>query len=444
MALESVRLAWKSPAGRGPRWLPLAVAFCAGASLAWASVHTRLESSTPAADEVLALAPAEIELRFSGPVNDALSSVFIVASSGDSLRVSLATPGADGKILRGQLPPLPDGKYSVRWRTVSADGHPVEGDFSFAVAAAGHAAESDQEAVVESAGAEADPAEEREARSEGPGAGTVLLAGLGLACLLGFAGLLWYCGSLPLLGTRPIGGVVRGLGWAALFFLAGDLLGWVVRVAPGGSGSGGISAALGSAVGLTGLGRVLLVGLALAAVRRSGRMAAGLALVAVVLGAFSGHSATISPWITAPANAIHLGAVSIWLGGLLLLVLVPSGDSQEPGTVHLGPVVQAVSSAALLAVVLIAASGMIQSAVFVGGLEAFTGSTYGRGVLAKWAGLAVLIGFGAFHRLRVLPGLAESGDGSGLRRTVRVETIVMLAVVMLAAWLARVSPPAWH
>ncbi|MCL7970500.1 MAG: copper resistance protein CopC/CopD [marine benthic group bacterium] len=444
MALESVRLAWKFPAGRRPRWLPLLVALCAGASLAWASVHTRLESSTPAADEVLSSAPEEIELRFSGPVNGALSSVFIVASTGDSLRVSLSMPGADGRTLLGELPPLSEGEYLVRWRTVSADGHPVEGEFGFTVAAAVAPGESNREADSESQGGEVAPAGQRDTLPQGPGAGRVLLAGLGLACLLGFAGLLWYCGSLPFLGTRPIGGVVRGLGWAALFFLAGDLLGWVVNVAPTGSGSGGITAALGSAIGLTGLGRVLLVGLALATVRRNGRVAAGLALVAVVLGAFSGHSATISPWITAPANAIHLGAASIWLGGLLLLALVPGGDARESGTDQLGPVVRAVSSAALLSVVLIAASGMIQSAVFVGGVEAFTGSTYGRGVLAKWGGLAALIGFGAFHRLRVLPRLAESGDGRGLRRTVRVETIVMLAVVMLAAWLARVSPPAWH
>jgi putative copper resistance protein D len=95
-------------------------------------------------------------------------------------------------------------------------------------------------------------------------------------------------------------------------------------------------------------------------------------------------------------------------------------------------------------VVLIAASGIIQSAWLVGDLEAFTGTTYGRGVLAKWMGLAVLMGFGALHRFRVMPALERDGNGRGLRRTVRLETIVMLAVVMVAAWLARVSPPAAH
>ena len=63
---------------------------------------------------------------------------------------------------------------------------------------------------------------------------------------------------------------------------------------------------------------------------------------------------------------------------------------------------------------------------------------------AASAGLIVLVGFGALHRTRVIPAFERDGDTAGLRRTVRLETIVMLAVVMLAAWLARVSPPAGY
>ena len=107
-------------------------------------------------------------------------------------------------------------------------------------------------------------------------------------------------------------------------------------------------------------------------------------------------------------------------------------------------VARAVSAAALLSVILIAASGIIQAAWLVGDLAALTGTAYGRGVLAKWAGLFVLIGFGALHRFRVVPALERVGDGRSLRRTVRLEAIVMLAVVMVAAWLARVAPPATH
>jgi putative copper export protein len=43
-----------------------------------------------------------------------------------------------------------------------------------------------------------------------------------------------------------------------------------------------------------------------------------------------------------------------------------------------------------------------------------------------------------------MPHLEEEGNVRVLRRMVRLETIVMLAVIMVAAWLARVSPPAGH
>ena len=427
-----------------------------GATVAWASVHIRLESSVPAAGAVLTTPPERLELRFSARVDEALSSVVLVRPSGDSVHVSVAAEGEDGRILVGAVAALTDGEYLVRWKTVSADGHPVFGEFGFTLS--GVAAGTTEAAGAESgAGAadlagQADPGGQPAPRGEPaaarvagtPSAGTVLLAGLGLLCLLGFAGLLWHSGSLPLLAEPRIGRAVSALGWGALLLLAADLVRWVWTVVPAGTGFTGLEAALGAGTGFVGLSRIALVGLALILLPRRGRTAAALALASVLIGAVAGHSAAISPLILVPANAVHLGAVSIWFGGLVLLVLAPDAPSNGSEAWHFVAVARAVSAAALLSVVLIAASGIIQSAWLVGDLAALTGTVYGRGVLAKWAGLAVLIGFGALHRFRVMPALERDGDRRDLRRTVRLETIVMLAVVMLAAWLARVSPPAAH
>jgi len=74
-----------------PRRVGVAVSLFAGvavgATLAWAAVHIRLESSVPAASEVLTSAPDLFELRFSGPVNEALSSLVLVDPAGDSVNV---------------------------------------------------------------------------------------------------------------------------------------------------------------------------------------------------------------------------------------------------------------------------------------------------------------------------------------------------------------------
>ena len=426
-----------------------------GATLAWASVHIRLESSAPAAGSVLTTAPERIELRFSARVEVALSSVVLVSPTGDSVPLSVAAEGADDRILVGSVDDLVDGEYVVRWKTVSADGHPVSGEFGFTLSgipagtteAAGTGVPTDAAEVVERADADQARAEFREPEAAvalTPSAAAVLPAGLGLLFLLGFAGLLWHSGSLPLLAEPRVGRAVSALGWGALLLLAADLVRWIWTVVPAGTGFAGLTAALSTGTGLVGVSTIALVGLALALLYRNGRAAAGLALASVLVGAAAGHTATVSPLILMPANALHLGAVSIWLGGLLLLVLAPEGPTDGSDAWRFGAVARSVSAAALLSVVLIAASGIIQAAWLVGDLSAFTGTAYGRGVLAKWAGLAVLIGFGALHRFRIMPALERDGDARALRRTVRLETIVMLTVVMVAAWLARVTPPAAH
>lgn len=433
----------------------LFAAATAGATLARASVHIRLESSTPAAGAVLTTAPERLELRFSARVDVPLSSVVLVLPSGDSVLVGMTAEGADGRVLVGTTTDLVDGDYVVLWKTVSADGHPVSGEFGFTLSAApggtteapGKATDAGGAAVAGPADPDHQPADVDEPETVvafTPTATAVGLAGLGLLCVLGFAGLLWHSGSLPLLAEPRIGLAVTALGWGALLLLTGDLVRWVWTVVPPGTGFTGVAAALSAGTGFVSLGTIALVGLALVFLHRNGRAAAGLALAAVLVGAGAGHAATVSPLILIPANAVHLGAVSIWFGGLLLLVLAPQAPTDGSEAWRFAAVARSVSAAALLSVLLIAASGIIQAVWLVGDFAAFTGTAYGRGVLAKWAGLFILIGFGALHRFRSMPALERDGDGRALRRTVRLETIVMLAVVMVAAWLARVSPPAAH
>ncbi|MDP2483282.1 MAG: copper resistance protein CopC [Candidatus Palauibacterales bacterium] len=426
--------------------------------LAWASVHTRLESSVPSADEVLSTPPERFELRFSEPVNVALSEFLLISPAGDSMAVALDAEG-DDRILVGDVPLLENGRYGVRWRTVSADGHPVSGEFGFTLSVAAAESRVPANSAADSGAAEAEDITPTDSASilagrdrvpnptdleTAPPTGAALLAGLALIAVLGFAGILWYCGALPLLREPRIARAVWAFGWAALLLGAADLIAWVIRVVPPGAGLESVRAAVGSNTGLVSLGRLALLGVALGTLRRWGRAAAGLALGAVLIGAASGHAAATSSWITMPANAVHLGAVSLWLGGLLLLVVAPDGPTDGSNSWHFGGVARAVSGTALLAVLLVVASGTLQSALYVGNLAALTGTTYGRFVLAKSAGLVVLVAFGAHHRYRVMPHLDSGGEGRVLRRTVRLETIVMLAVVLLGAWLARISPPAAH
>jgi methionine-rich copper-binding protein CopC len=94
-----------------------------------ASAHSDLEDSTPAAGSTITTAPTEITLAFGEIVRGGFSTVVVTGPDG--------VPYGDGKAravdktLTQPVTPLASGKYTVAWRIVSADGHPLQGAFTF-------------------------------------------------------------------------------------------------------------------------------------------------------------------------------------------------------------------------------------------------------------------------------------------------------------------------
>ncbi|WP_428965814.1 copper resistance CopC family protein [Micromonospora fluostatini] len=98
-----------------------------------AAAHNTLQSSTPTRDARLTTAPAQVTLRFLQPLNPAFTT--IVLSDAGQRRVATGEPavtGPTGSITIDQ--PLGNGTYTVAYRVVSADGHPVQGAYRFTVA----------------------------------------------------------------------------------------------------------------------------------------------------------------------------------------------------------------------------------------------------------------------------------------------------------------------
>lgn len=113
--------------------LGLALATAAGiVTAAPASAHDRLLSSDPADGAALDEPPAAVTLTFSGEVLETGTQVVV---TGDDGQVAGGTVAVDGDVVTASLPAdLAGGAYTVTWRVVSADGHPIEGTFGFDVA----------------------------------------------------------------------------------------------------------------------------------------------------------------------------------------------------------------------------------------------------------------------------------------------------------------------
>jgi putative copper export protein len=83
----------------------------------------------------------------------------------------------------------------------------------------------------------------------------------------------------------------------------------------------------------------------------------------------------------------------------------------------------------------------VQTKFFIGEWGELLRSTYGYVALAKLAGLGVLVLFGAHHRYRVMPKLAEAGVADDFSRSLRTELLVMSLVILIGGLLAYIPPP---
>lgn len=100
-----------------------------------AAAHASLIGSDPADGATLATAPARVTLTFDDTLEDLGAVVTVTGPDGAEYQAGDAV--VDGVTLSTAVQPLPAaGTYSVAYRVVSDDGHPVEGQLRFALAAA--------------------------------------------------------------------------------------------------------------------------------------------------------------------------------------------------------------------------------------------------------------------------------------------------------------------
>ncbi|MEV0779621.1 copper resistance CopC family protein [Streptomyces sp. NPDC050428] len=122
-----------------------------------AFAHTELVSSSPAEAASERRFPQSIKLTFSDEMTSRYAKVALTAPDGE--QGASGAPQVTGKTVTLPVKPgLPAGVYTVGYRVVSADGHPVAGSYRFTV--------QEQEQEQEQEGAEAE-AEAEEAEKEG-------------------------------------------------------------------------------------------------------------------------------------------------------------------------------------------------------------------------------------------------------------------------------------
>ncbi|MFF8028211.1 copper resistance CopC/CopD family protein [Streptomyces sp. NPDC007896] len=357
-----------------------------------ASAHAALTGTDPQDGSVLKTAPTEVTLSFSESIG-LLDDSFRVLDP-DNRRVHTGDPGHAGDrsdTARVTLPKgLGTGTFTVAWRVVSADSHPVSGAFTFSI---GKPSATAPPVPVDASGNTV--------------AGTLYdtaryFAYGGLALLIGAATFVLVCG-FP--------GPVRRLLLTGWWILAGSTVALLLLRGPYERGSGPadafdpsvLSETLTSRPGLALLARLVLLGAAVFyPVREQARGRAVLALgglltvsLAVTWAVAEHASAGIQVPVAMVSSVLHLLSMAVWLGGLAAL-LTALYRSAEPLP---AAVVNRFSRLALASVTVLVVTGVYQSWRGLGSWDALTSTSYGRLLVAKLVAVLVLLaGAGASRR----------------------------------------------
>ncbi|MFF8261484.1 copper resistance CopC/CopD family protein [Streptomyces virginiae] len=418
--------------------LALLAAVCAllvaGAGSAFA--HAGLTGSDPADSSVLKEAPRQVTLTFTESVTFSEDSVRVL--SPENQRVNPAPAqyvDGRGNTARVQLSDaLPQGTYTVAWRVVSADGHPISGAFVFSIGKP-----SETAAVVPDGSLDDSVVGRLYAFFR-------YLAYGGLALLVGAAAFVVVC--LPgAAGARPVrrllaaGWVVLAVSTVALLSLRGayETAGRLTSVFDlsqlGRTVGGRPGTALVVRLVLLAAAAVLLKRCALrlrgqdagAEPQDLGRVVRGagaaLALGLAFTWAAAEHaSAGIQVPLAVPVAVLHLVAMGVWLGGLATLVTVLRSHGSEGRTVPAGAVSR-FSTMAFAAVAVLVGTGVYQSWRQVGSWEALTSTSYGKTLLVKVAVVVVLLWVASFSRRWTARLLHEAAPAAEARTVLRPERV---------------------
>jgi copper transport protein len=441
-----------------------------------ADAHAELISTEPASGEQLDASPERVVLRFTESVDVSDDAVEVLTAGGD--RVDVGEPGhLDGErsSVAVDLPDLDDGTYVVSWRVLSSDSHPVGGAFTFGVGDAGAAlSDADAQALVDDALA---------------GAGSDRLVGIsyGIVRFAAFAGLVVLAGGTVFVAALwPTGAedprarrILAGAWWVALSTTVLSIP-LQATYAVGGSLADAFDASvigdeLGARTGRAWLVRLVLLA-AVAVVgprlaRRAGEGRAQALLPVAVVGGLAllgtitvtGHAVSGDlVGLAVVTDLVHLSAVSVWLGGLALLmgaVLWPA-DGVEDSRAE--AIAMRFSDVAFGAVMVIVASGVVQAWRQLGSWDALVDTSYGRLLLVKVGFFILMVAAAAASRswvrqrararmasLALSPGpgavrASPSGRAplSVLRRSVAAEIALAVAVLAVTAALVNAVPGA--
>jgi len=422
-----------------------------------ALAHNSATGSSPSNGEVLTTSPPQWTMTFAKAVPLTSASGQLVGE--DGVRRTLPNPrhGTTDNVIIFDLPADISGRVTARWRLVGTDGHVISGRVSFSVQAT-TASSSTSLAVpvnpAESSSSVPLPGTTVGSANISPATSTPVVADQPeeenrpvpelvrtlvrfstFAVLTLFGGIFfaeWYIAQGTLFtnrGRRLANGTALGLfifPVASLMILIDDLRG------SSGTLFDGLSAAASLTIGPMIMARIafgaLLARLTRSLLVRGGARQQDLLYILLVLIpycvtlSYGGHSRSQRlPQIGVPADVIHVLAISAWLGGLaiVLVVVIPAVKPDEalPAFLRFG-------YAAERAVPTIIVTGLVQSFRLHQSVGSLLTSNHGLLLLTKIGVVLAMLSLGNRNRKVLINRRNLTGPRAEISRTILMQRSV--------------------
>ena len=451
---------------RGRVGLVLATVAAALAFAGGASAHAYIVKTVPQASVVLTAPPPEVALTYDEAVEPRFATISVTDAGGHQQATAppARSPSNPDTLVVPLKPHLPEGWYLVYWRAISVDGHPVQGAFTFAI------------------GPNQGPAPQFVVPKISQTATTTRLLIARWAMFLTVMAAIGLF-VLRIVIARPVAKRVEGssLRKVSLAFVIMSLLGLIaipvyldIATSVDSLRSAFAVGALVPLFRVTAFGRAyvdLEICFALFCVAawiaiwldRPRNQQRTIAELGALIGAFlaaaavllipgaAGHAAQTAPrGLSLLLDWLHLVSASVWMGGLIGLLVLWWGLGKSTRVAGLGVAVPRFSNVAFVSVMVLLASGIGATIIHMPTLASLWQTSYGKAILVKSGLLAVAMLGGAVNLLVTKPRLeaAKNDPERGapparlLRNTVRIETLLVVSALFAAAVLSSLAPPA--
>ena len=430
-----------------------------------ASAHAYLIKTVPAASGILDSPPSNVQLTYDEAVEPRFAIISVTDANGRQETTGSVTrsPANPDTLVVPVRRGLPQGWYLIYWRAISVDGHPVQGAFTYAV------------------GPNPGPAPKFPVPSI---AGSATSLRLLIARWVMFLSVMSAIGLFVfrLLIARPAFRRVQGVSLRAVSraFVIASVIGLVaipvyldIATAIDSLRSAFDLGALVPLFRVTAFGRgyvdmwicfalFSVAGWVALWVDRPDRERRSIAEIVSITGALlgaagvlllpgsAGHAGQTSPrGISVTLDWLHLVTGSLWLGGLIGLIVLWATVGASVRVRSLSVVVPRFSNVALVSVLLLLGTGTWATINHMPALDALWLTGYGVAILVKIGLLIAAMGLAAGNLLRTKPRLQaaarspELGDPAArmLRRLISGEALLVTAAVFAAAVLSSLGPP---